>query len=232
MPMSSEQRSPWKTGLKGRVLKVLSAREAVPYQTCPAPTPVSMLALVNTNQTPQFGNSFCLNGSHSPHIPNLAPWSPSWIPRLNRVPPVYALLERHLSPYPPFKAQLTVYPLWETLRGWIGFDHQRGIRIVFTRQEKHKPVCKVGMRRVVWRCWEQWQDAESVYQQSLQCWGGLGTLGHDAICVRRWPSEVQHLPAISNTCFHLTLTIMLWNQNHYYPHFREKEIRTQNLDKG
>ena len=232
MPMSSEQRSPWKTGLKGRVLKVLSAREAVPYQTCPAPTPVSMLALVNTNQTPQVGKSFCLNRSHSPLIPNLAPCSPSWIPRLNCVPPVYALLERHLSPYPPFKAQLTVYPLSETLRGWTGFDHQRGIRIVFTRQEKHKPVFKVGMRpcclemlRTMTGCWE-------CLSGSLQCWGGLGTLGHDAICVRRWPSEVQHLPAISNTCFHLTLTIMLWNQYHYYPHFREKEIRTQNLDKG
>lgn len=77
MPMSLEQRSPWKKGLKGRVLKAQSVREAVPYLTCPAPTPVSMLALVNTNQTPQVGKTFCLNRSYSPLFPNLAHRSPS-----------------------------------------------------------------------------------------------------------------------------------------------------------
>ena len=203
MPMSSEQRSPWKTGLKGRVLKLLSVREAVPYLTCPAPTPVSMLALVNTNQTPQVGKSFCLNRSHSPLFPNLSHWSPSWIPRLNYVPPVHALLERHLIPYPPFKAQLTVYPLWETLRGWIGFDHQRGVRIVFTRQEKYKPLCKVGMclccleiLRTMSECWECLSGKVSSTGEGLEYWA------------------------------------MIWIQYHYYPHCRWKEIRTRNLDKG
>lgn len=120
---------------------------------------------------PQAGVEIFLNQSHSPLLPNLTHWSPSWT-RLNHTPPVHDILRKSnpISPsyldskFIPFERPLEEQDLinGETLEGCpknrnstIPYIWGRNVSVLFRDGENRSPERLTGAKQ-------------------NQTWGGLG----------------------------------------------------------
>lgn len=156
--MSLEQRSPLKRPPKGRFEGTICQKLChtdmclQPLPQCPCWVLCSTNHFLSTSGWQDFCLLYSLCSLSSPNLPSHCSLTSQAYPCTS----VHASSWETSNPISPLCFQLTVYSSLIDLKwGWIGLDHQRGIRIVALERGK----CSLSVRqecvRAVWRYWEQ-----------------------------------------------------------------------------